>query len=183
MQDWGCYRDYIELEGVRGTVLPYDDGKTAFLALLPEEGTDVRAFAATLDAECIGTYLSAVRENAYLDLLLPKFTVETKFPMNDALKAMGLMQAFDPEKANFSAMGHAGEDPLYIGNVLQKVKLIVDEEGTEAAAVTEVIMASGCAMPENRPVELHFDRPFAYAVIDLATGVPLFQGVMENPAA
>ena len=183
MQDWGCYRDYIELEGVRGTVLPYDDGKTAFLALLPEEGTDVRAFAATLDAERIGAHLSAVQESAYLDLLLPKFTVETKFPMNDALKAMGLVQAFDPEKANFSAMGHAGEDPLYIGNVLQKVKLIVDEEGTEAAAVTEVIMARGCAMPENQPVELHFDRPFAYAVIDLATGVPLFQGVMENPAA
>lgn len=103
--------------------------------------------------------------------------------MNDALKAMGLVQAFDPEKANFSAMGHAGADPLYIGNVLQKVKLIVDEEGTEAAAVTEVIMAAGCAMPEKQPVELHFDRPFAYAVIDLATGVPLFQGVMESPAA
>lgn len=182
MQDWGCYRDYIESEGVRGTVLPYDDGKTAFLALLPREGTDVRTFAATLDAERIASYLAAAQSGAYMDLLIPKFTAETEFKMNDALKAMGLVQAFDPEKADFTAMGHAGEAPLYIGNVLQKVKLIVDEEGTEAAAVTSVEMAAGCAMPPDK-IELRFDRPFAYAVIDLATGVPMFLGVMENPEA
>ena len=183
MQDWGCYRDYIESEGVCGTVLPYDDGKTAFLALLPREGADVRAFAATLDAEQIASYLAAVQSGTYMDLLIPKFTAETEFKMNDALKAMGLVQAFDPEKADFTAMGHAGDAPLYIGNVLQKVKLIVDEEGTEAAAVTSVEMAAGCAMPPPVKVELRFDRPFAYAVIDLATGVPMFLGVMENPEA
>lgn len=107
----------------------------------------MRAFAATLDAEQIASYLAAVQSGTYMDLLIPKFTAETEFKMNDALKAMGLVQAFDPEKADFTAMGHAGDAPLYIGNVLQKVKLIVDEEGTEAAAVTSVEMAAGCAMP------------------------------------
>ncbi len=183
MQDWGCYRDYIDLDGVRGAVLPYDDGKTAFLALLPEEGMDARALAATLDAERVGAYLAAAESNTYMDLMLPKFTAETTFQMNDALMAMGLVRAFDPGKADFSAMGHAGDAPLYIGNVLQKVKLIVDEAGTEAAAVTEVVMAAGCAAPPPVATELHFDRPFAYAVVDLATGVPLFLGVLENPAA
>ena len=144
---------------------------------------DARAFAATLDAERVGAYLAAAESNTYMDLMLPKFTAETTFQMNDALMAMGLVRAFYPGKADFSAMGHAGDAPLYIGNVLQKVKLIVDEAGTEAAVVTEVVMAASGAAPQPVATELHFDRPFAYAAVDLATGVPLFLGVLENPAA
>ena len=182
MRDWGCYRDSIDLEGVRGTILPYDDGKTAFVALLPEAGMDVRAFAATLDAQQLKAYFDAAMPQTYMDLFLPKIMVQATFPMKDALTAMGLTDAFDMEKADLSAMGHVEGAPLYIGSVLQKAKLIVDEAGTEGAAVTEVAIPSGAAEPAESPVTLRFDRPFAYAVVDLASGVPLFLGVMENPA-
>ena len=67
--------------------------------------------------------------------------------------------------------------------VLQKVKIEVNEEGTEAAAVTEAVAAEGDAMPVEEPIELHLDSPFVYGIIDLETGAPLFIGLLEDPTA
>lgn len=170
--------DSDEAEGV---VLPYDDGKTAFVALMPRDG-DARAFAATLApgafADCV-----AGAADTLVNLSLPKFTVEFGMNMSDCLKDMGLSLAFDPFRADLTRMGAGEHGPLYLSWVIQKVKLIVDEEGTEAAAVTEAAAAEGAALLSEPPRELHFDRPFVYAVLDLDTMTPLFVGVMDDPSA
>ena len=94
---------------------------------------------------------------------------------------MGLVGAFDVDKADFTGMGTAN-GPLYIGDVIHKTVLKVNEEGTEAAAVTAVIMECGAAMPPDHLVVLSFDRPFVCGIVDLENGAPLFLGTVENLA-
>ncbi|MBQ3108558.1 MAG: serine protease, partial [Clostridia bacterium] len=70
---------------------------------------------------------------------------------------------------------------LFISRVLQKTRIDVHEKGTEAAAATLVEAADGAAMLEEEPVELCFDSPYLYAVVDMASGLPLFLGIMDDP--
>jgi len=99
------------------------------------------------------------------------------------LKAMGLEIAFIDGAADFSGIGIPDDGPnMYIEKVQQKSKIIVDEEGTEAAAVTSVEMFR-CASAYNpeRPVDIFFDEPFLYMIMDKERKVPLFVGIMDNP--
>ena len=100
---------------------------------------------------------------------------------------MGLKSAFEPEKADFSRIGaeyiENSDENLYINMVRQKAKIIVDEEGTEAAAVTAVMMECGAALIEELPKEVFFDRPFVYMIMDMDNEVPLFIGILDSPAA
>ena len=94
---------------------------------------------------------------------------------------MGLTECFDGEKADFSKMGKAKSGyNLYISLVRQKAKIIVDEEGTEAAAATEIDMRDGAGYVDN-PKELYFYEPFLYMIMDMERELPLFIGIMDNP--
>ncbi len=76
-------------------------------------------------------------------------------------------------------MGSAKEGSLFISGVTQKVRVKTDEEGTEAAAVTEIAVNTRGFMEPD--AELSFDRPFVYAIVDISNGTPLFLGVMDDP--
>lgn len=178
MHKYEAYFDYIEGEGAEGVVLPYDDGRTVFVALKPAAGGDARALAQSLTAEKLSVLLAA-GENACLDLALPKYELSYALELNDALKSLGLTRVFDPAAADLSALGSARAGALYLSLVQQKVKLIVDERGTEAAAVTEAAAAGAALGPE--PLRLYFDSPFVYAIVDLYSGVPLIMGVLDDP--
>ncbi len=181
LSDRGSRRGYIRADGAEGVLLPYDDGKIAFLALRPSDGTGVRDFARGLTASRLSGYVSAAEDTA-MDLAMPRFTKSFSLTFNDALRALGLVLAFDPGRADFSTMTGGPPGGLCISEVFQKVKMKVDEEGTEAAAVTEVIMSKGVLMPDVPPVSLILDSPFVYAVIELEACVPLFLGLMEDPS-
>lgn len=180
MSDWHSSRDYISGEGVEGILLPYDDGKTSFVALRATDGKSAQALAESLTADLLNQYIANTQ---YTDMRLsmPKFTLDYKMTMNDALAAIGLGQAFDPVLADFSGMGKSTRGNIYLSRVLQKVRIGVNEEGTEAAAATIIDMLEGAAMPAEDPVELILDTPFVYAVVDLASGIPLFIGCMDDP--
>ncbi len=182
LNDWECTRDLIALDGAEGILLPYDDGQTAFLALRPTDGRSARDFAEGLTTESLASYVGAAR-HVFMDFAMPKFTLVYSLSLNDALKAMGLRLAFDADRADFSPMGTSAMGNLFISEVFQKVKMEVNEEGTEAAAVTEVEMAAGAAPPEEIPFSLVLDSPYVYAVIERETCVPLFMGLMEDPPA
>ena len=81
--------------------------------------------------------------------------------------------------ADFTAMGHSDNDPLFIGDVIHKTVLKVNEKGTEAAAVTVAEAAAGAAMPADLVV-LCFDRPFVCGIVDTESGAPLFLGTVET---
>lgn len=182
MNMFEAYESYIKTEDAEGIMLPYDDGRLAFIALKPDDG-DARKYAAGFTGAKLKEALAAAKADTFVTVNMPKFDTEYSVYLTDALKAMGMTDAFDPDLADLTGAGRGVDGPLYISYVFQKVKVDVNEEGTEAAAVTEIATAEGCALPAEEPIVLTFDKPFVYAIVDTETGVPLFAGVMENPEA
>ena len=170
---------YFESDDAKGVILPYKDDRYAYVAVLPD--SSAAEYVAALTGErFLGLIRTASNQNVVLHL--PKYEVKGKYNLNDVLNRMGLRAAFNPDNADFSAMGTAS-GPIYIGRVLQNTVFKLGEEGTEAAAATVVEACEGCAAPdEMQPIELHLDRPFMYALMDMETMTPLFVGVVENPA-
>ena len=132
----------------------------------------------SLTGEGLSALLSGREETFFLRLSLPKFEQEWSGELKDALAALGLTDAFDPDLADFSLLG---DDPrgYYLSQVIHAARIEVNEEGTEAAAATVVAAASG-AVPPQEGVTLIFDRPFLYGIVDLQNGVPLFLGTFEG---
>lgn len=182
MNMYEAYESYIKTEDAEGIMLPYDDGRLAFIALKPGSG-DARGYASSLTGAKLKELIAAAKADTFVMVNMPKFSTGYSVYLTDALKAMGMTDAFDPFLADLSGAGRGVDGPLYISYVFQRVKVDVDEEGTEAAAVTEIATAEGCALPADEPIVLTFDKPFVYAIVDTETGVPLFAGVMENPEA
>ena len=175
---------YLETEDSVGALLPYDDGRLAFFALMPRlypDSPDFETWLAKLDGAELSRLIrdSGEREDFFLRLTLPKFEAEWSGELKDALSALGLDAAFDPDRADFSLLG---DNPYgyYLSQVIHAAKIEVNEEGTEAAAATVVAVAgAGAPMVEPKGIELDFDRPFLYGIVDLENGVPLFLGTFE----
>jgi len=175
---------YLSGNDATGVMLPYDDGQFGFFALLPYKGVKPRDWLArqnhaTLFAD-IATLIGQ-KKDLSIELALPKFETRYEDSLLDELSTLGMGIAFDPGKADFSRMNESHEKDLYIGDVKHKTFIRVDEKGTEAAAVTSVEMRT-TAMPVSDK-QLVFDQPFVYGILDLKTGLPLFVGILENPAA
>ena len=111
-------------------------------------------------------------------LALPRFKLDYDVTLNDPLKALGMRQAFDDD-ADFSAMA---DEPLFVSKVKQKSFVEVNEEGTEAAAVTTVTMTTAAMFRPEKPFEMIVDRPFLFVIGDDQTKSILFMGVIYDPA-
>ena len=174
---------YVTGEDCDGIVLPYQDTNLVFVALKPTKGQDVRRMCESLTMEKIGSMVDGAQPQ-YVSLLLPKFRVTFDRKLNEDMIKMGLDSAFDEYLADFTGLGLTDQmEPLYIDIVRQKAVFIMDEEGTEAAAVTEVGMARVTSvMQERTPLQVHFDEPFLYMILDPETDVPLFMGIMDDPS-
>ena len=169
---------YIETPDARGIRLNYKDGRLAFLAMMPEG--DIHEYVASLTPQMLTDALNN-SQTVLTHLRLPQFDFEYERSLTDDLSALGLEPAFDPDLANFRSMGSGPSGELYLSDVIQKVRIQVNEEGTKAAAVTEAVAAEGAAM--TQPVRMWFTRPFLYAVMDTETGLPLFIGIYDRPTA
>ena len=172
---------YIQGENAQGAVLPYDDGRLAFFALMPDlypDSPSLGRWLNALDGPRLAQLLNSRESALFHRFAMPKFTVEWKGNMEEILPQLGIEQAFDPEKADFSRTGDNPEG-CYISQVVHAAKLEVNEKGTEAAAVTAI--AEPKAGPGEPPegITLVLDRPFLYGIIDLDTGAPLFLGTYE----
>jgi serpin B len=172
---------YAENEAVQATKLPYKGGDTAFYVLLPKPGVEIAAALDGLKGAGFRDLRRALAsEPKEVLLALPKLDVEFSASLSKQLADLGMRRAFDDERAQFSSMA-ALDDPIYIGSVLHKTKVKVDEQGTEAAAATVVEMDAG-GMPE--PVEtkrIICDRPYVFAIVDETSGAMLFLGVVNDP--
>ena len=168
--------DYVEKDGVQIIRLPYEGGALEMWIALPGEGVEMDGLLDAL-AEQGMDYLKDGAEEREVDLFLPKFDLTTENSLSDALKALGVETPFG-ENADFSGVS---EFPMKIDEILQKVRVQLDEEGTRAAAATAAIVACMAAIPEEEPVEMRADRPFAFVIADAETGSVCFAGVIENP--
>jgi serine protease inhibitor len=182
---------YLNGKGAQGVALPYDDGRLAFFALIPDDPSDRTPFTMNCTpTELLGDWLHVLagdsltwlinnREDAlFLSFAMPKFSAEWKGNLEDILPELGLEDAFDVARADFSSLG---ENPYgyYIDKVVHAAKIEVNEKGTEAASATVVAANGGAAPPPPEGITLVLDRPFLYGIVDLYTGVPLFLGTYE----
>ena len=111
------------------------------------------------------------------ELTLPRFKVEYAATLNDMLKALGMAEAFDSTRADFSGIAEVfGGNRIYISEVRHKAFVEVNEEGTVAAAVTSVGMGVTSVQPPQENFVMKVDRPFFFAIRDNATGNVLFMG-------
>ena len=166
---------YTRGNGYQAVELPYAGGEVAMTILVPDQGK-FGEFETSLDAEFLANILDAL-EYKNVELRMPKFEFETEFFLQDVLREMGMPVAFEPGSADFSGMD--GSRDLYIDEVIHKAYVGVDEEGTEAAAATAVIMRL-VSMPVT-DVELDIDQPFIFVIRDIPTGTVLFMGRVLNP--
>jgi serine protease inhibitor len=172
---------YLETEDFQAISLPYGQKRVSMYVLLPSKASSLKNLCQELTAENWDewTHKLATREGT---IKLPRFRTECDFTLNDALKALGMEVAFDPNQADFGAM--CPTPPIvYINQVKHKTFVEVNEEGTEAAAATSIGMAGAAAPSETRPpFEMIVDRPFFCAIRDRATGTVLFMGAIVAPS-
>ncbi len=167
--------DHAAGDGWQAVDLPYVGGEVAMLVVVPDEGRyqEVEAGAAGLFGEA-----RAALAPIDVELALPRFEFRTQASLPDALRSLGMTDAFDAGLADFS--GISSEGALFISDVVHEVFVSVNEAGTEAAAATAVILGRGAPAV---PVELSVDRPFLFWLYDRPTGAVLFMGRVLDPAA
>lgn len=164
---------YLEDTDAIGFLKYYADKKYAFVALLPNEGVNMEDYIRSLTGERLHRILSNVTEIS-VNAAIPKFQCKYDIELSDIFRGLGIMDAFDPKKADFSGIGSYTNQNLYISRILHKTFLAVDEKGTKAGAATAVEMARGLALMEEKQVYL--ERPFVYLLMDCEAKVPVFIG-------
>ncbi|MFH1337190.1 MAG: serpin family protein [Candidatus Zixiibacteriota bacterium] len=168
---------YYENDDFQAVDLPYGKGDYSMIVFLPKWEKNVDSLIANLNQENFEVWLSEFHSDSG-KVCLPKFTLEYGLKLNDALKALGMSVAFDPGQADFSKM-YPGAG-LFISEVKHKTFVEVNEEGTEAAAVTSVGIAMS-ALPPPLPFEILVDRPFVFLIRENLSGAILFIGKIVEP--
>lgn len=178
---------YLHGGGAQGILKPLKNSRFAFAAILP----DKRASSDAGDpGKLLSDYVAGFSGEKFLSLMrsagkekaiatLPKFKFGCDLSLKNALISLGLSDAFDQNKADFSAMGSSPDGKLFVSDVLHKTFIEVDELGLKAGAATKVSM-----MAASSPMRsLVFDRPFLFAVVDTKTLLPVFLGMVADPSA
>jgi serine protease inhibitor len=165
---------FLATEDFSAIELPYGDGDFSMVILLPNQGVELDAVIDLFSDENWNTWIASFYE-ADLQLKIPKFELEYEIKLNDVLKALGMSIAFDGDLADFTGINRDGN--LYIDFVKHKTYVRVDEEGTEAAAVTVV----GIGVTGGPSPSFVVDRPFAFVIRESHSGTLLFMGKIVKP--
>ncbi|MBW3004564.1 serpin family protein [Candidatus Woesearchaeota archaeon] len=166
--------NYFEDDKLQVLEMPYEGEELSMLVLLPKDA-DLKSLESTITADKLSEWNKNLRETS-MDVYMPKFTFETKYILNDNLKALGMPLAFS-EDADFSGMN--GKKELFIGIVVHQAFVEVNEEGTEAAAATGVGMMMA-AMPMTKTFRA--DHPFIFLIQERDSGNILFLGRVVDPS-
>lgn len=170
------YADHADLQVLE---LPYAGEELSMVVLLPRKADGLADLERQLTPENLKKWTNGLRKQE-VEIFLPRFRMSSRFDLGGTLSSMGMVDAFVRGKADFSGMdGKQGW--LYIGIVVHKAFVDVNEEGTEAAAATGVgVAAAAVAMPVRMPV-FRADHPFFFLIRHNATGSILFMGRVLNP--
>jgi len=168
---------YYSNDLFRSVKLSYGSGNYNLFIFLPKSGKTTTNIVEQLTDENWTNWMSNFNDSVNIDLELPKFKYGYEIKLNDVLSAMGMRVAFSP-KADFTGINKGGG--LYIDIVKHKTFIEVDEEGTEAAAVTIVGIFKTSAEADPN-LEFKVNRPFFYAITEEDTGAVIFMGTVKNP--
>jgi serpin B len=173
----GNYR-YHENDEFQAVSLPYGGGRTSMYIFLPK-AAGLAAFQKKLSVANWESWMKEFNEMEG-DLSLPRFKIDYEITLNDALKALGMGVAFDGGRANFRGMIQSTQN-VFISQVKHKTFAEVNEEGTEAAAVTSTEMRTTSAIRPRQKFQMVVDHPFFCAIRDNTTGTILFMGSITDP--
>ena len=170
---------YLDDGKATGFIKYYAGGRYALAALLPNQGISVNDYIATLSGPGLAYTLSNT-QSVTVNAAMPKFESEYFLEMNNVLKAMGMVEAFDPYRADFTKLGHVPGENIYVGGVLHKTFISVDALGTRAGAATVVIMTVTGGREPMEIKTVYLDRPFVYMLLDCETNSPFFIGTVMD---
>jgi serpin B len=165
---------YAETADWIAAELPYDGGETSMVVVLPRIGS-LDTFEAGLDGAALQDIAARLGPSS-LKVSMPRFGFESRADLKQALTALGMGVAFSGQ-ADFTGICAGGG--LAISDVLHQTFVAVDEDGTEAAAATAVVVGATAAPAES--VEVKIDRPFLFFIRDVQTGTVLFLGHVTDP--
>ena len=176
------YHEYAEMDGYKVLVLPYANRKFNMYILLPDEN-NIEGLIEKLQTSSWTDILANLKQDAEVHVKLPKFNIENKHNLNDALNGLGVRKAFEPASAEFNGMFTPKDDYYYwISKVIQKSRISVSEWGTEAGSVTVVEMDGATdAGPGPKEVFFYADHPFVFIIGEETSGTILFEGVVMQP--
>ncbi len=169
---------YAESDTLQIIELPYSGDDLSMLILLPASKKGITVLENSLTPQLLDTLTHSLKERT-VSLFLPRFTVTSTLRLDQTLRTLGMTDAFDPAKADFSGMT-VSKDELFIGAVVHKAFIDVNEKGTEAAAATGVVINLTSAMPEPVPV-FRADHPFLFLIRENSSGSILFMGRVAKP--
>jgi serpin B len=160
--------------------LPYARDEMSMCVLLPKKADGLAELEQSLTEARLSTWIGKLTQRQ-VDVELPRFKLTEGFNLRDVLVSMGMPLAFDIHKADFS--GLTGKRNHAISEVVHKAFVDVNEQGTEAAAATAVVMQRAMAMLPKNPVKFRADHPFLFLIREPRTGTILFLGRLEEPKA
>jgi len=169
-----CVFNYTETDELEILKMPYQGNDVSMIVILSKEN-NISVVESFLNAGSLEDWNSSIRE-IKININIPKFKFETEYNLNNLLVKMGMIDAFSPNDADFSGMD--GTKNLFISDVLHKAFVEVNEEGTEAAAATSVIVTTSAI-----PFTFNADHPFVFLIRHEKTGAILFMGKIINPSS
>ena len=169
--------DYVDAGDAQVLRLPYEGDRLSMLAVLPSETASLEKLE--LSAGKMLEYAGMLGPREVL-VSLPKFEIKTNYDLKRSLKEMGMPDAFDEKLADLSGLANLALLPgnLYVGKATHDAYVKVNEEGTEAAAVTTAVIQA-----VSQPPHFNADRPFLFAIYDEQSGMVLFMGRVSDPTA
>ncbi|PIK38504.1 hypothetical protein BSL78_24661 [Apostichopus japonicus] len=170
--------DYFKDQDLKCQVLslPYVGNTLRMVIILPDPSSNLTNLESKINMQVITSWVKSSRKQE-VHVSFPRFKLEASFDLNDHLSLMGMSDVFDVSKADLS--GITESEDLYVSKVIHKAFVEVNEEGTEAAAVTAVPFGALCI--EHIPAAFKADRPFIFCISDTSSGSILFLGRLVNP--
>ncbi len=169
--------NYTSTDELQVLELPYKGDDLSMIILLPKEGYTISNVKDILSIENLSSWKDAFTENE-LDIYLPKFKMETKYELKQYLQSIGMTKPF-MHSADFSNISNNTD--LFIDLVIHKAYIDVDENGTEAAAATAVVIRTTSVEDPPERIEFRADHPFTFLIQQKTTGNILFMGNVVNP--
>jgi serpin B len=176
------HASYVDNAHAQIISLPYKGDPTHALSMviaLPKPGVSLGDLEGDLTATAVTDWTNAM-SGVVVNVSMPRFKTSAQFELGGTLKQMGMPLAFS-DQADFSGMASPGETPLTISNVIHKAYVDVNEDGTEAAAATGVVMTARAAMVTAQPIDFKVDHGFVFFIRDDKSGAILFTGRIEDP--
>jgi serpin B len=174
---------YLKGPSFQALLMPYEKDEISMLILLPDNVDGLPALERSLTAANLEQWTQALGYAHEVIVSLPRFQITQQFELSSTLEGLGMKTAFDPNSADFSGM--TGDKSLVISAAIHKAYIDVDENGTEAAAATAVVMEMATAMPPQYapppPIIFTADHPFLFLIRDNASGAILFMGRVTDP--